>query len=322
MSDTIAQFPVTDEFLLKYGTTMPEGNVLVPTEKFHNVEILTPYCRFMFVNVDPPKEGRYNPETKQTGKAQAQITFLFHPAGIQQICDALEAVVTANFDPETRRTGQNGAEEVWSPTDLLYAPPGMPNPIINPLKDGTETWRNSNKPGLYEPQRGLFTMQGTLPVTDGSGNSQAPIYRDDGLNICPASKFYSGCYGRAVIRLSPYPRRGTSGYGKRGVSVYLQTVQGVFMVRGEPLGGFDKASAGLDRLQQGGSIEFDPAFVKSPLQASGATHGFAEAPQQQSAAQMVQQYAERPAAGGPIPPQPPAGQASTGIRPGTRPPGR
>jgi len=285
-------FPVTDPFLAKYGAIMPDTNKLELNPDFGNIELLTPYCRLSFVYFDPPKQGRQQRDGTTT-KTAASALLMFHPGGIEQIEQALQKIVDHNFNAE-QRVGPDGQPVVWTPSQLLLAPANMANAIINPLKNGTETWQGSAKPQLYENLRGLYTLNVTLPVTDQQGNPQAPVYLDEQGQPCPAKKFYSGCYARAVIRLSPYPRRGQQGFGKRGVSAYLQVMQ--FVANGERLGNFDAVAYGQSIVNQAGPVVVDPAFTApvpmqdQPQTAPAGVPGFPPPPQQQP------QYAS-PAAG-------------------------
>lgn len=286
MSATM-QFPVTDAFLLKYGAQMPPGNKLEVDPEYGNIELTTPYCRLSFVYFDPPKMGRMI--NGQMSKTSAQALLMFNPAGTVEIYNALLAIADNNFNPE-QRPGPDGNLVTWKPSDLLYAPAGM-NGIINPLKEGTEQWRNSAKPQLYEVQRGLFTLNATMPVTNGQGNPQSPIYLDEQAQPCSPRNFYAGCYARAIVRLSPYPRRGQQGFGKRGISAYLHLVQ--FVAHGERLGSFNALANGQERIGRAGAVPVDPAFTAPiPPQGhpAGAMPGFAAPP--------------------PLPPQPPAYQPS------------
>ena len=275
------QFPVTDQFLLQYGGLLPEGNQLEVDPEYGNMTITTPYSRFMFVHFAPPRPGKTNPDGSVT-KPSYQLCQMFNPAGISEIVTALDMIADNNFNEE-QRPGPDGRYVNWKPHDLLYAPPGM-NGLLNPLKDGTEIWRNSNKPQLYEVQRGLFILNSSLTTTNKEGNAQSPVYLDEAGQPCSPQKFYSGCYGRTIVRLAPYPRRGQQGFGKRGISAWLQHVQ--FACHGEKLGSFDSQAAGMEAFARAGTIAFDPAFVKSmPPQGPqgappGGVPGFAVPPQQ------------------------------------------
>ncbi len=212
-------FPVTDPFLLKYGTFLPQNREITVDPKWMTCDIVTAPGRFTYLNITEPRTPVIN---GQPGKPVFGGSIMLNPEGCSHVLQAIYAIAEKNWDPEQRIDPATGQPTKLTPSQLLTM--GLPHGIGMPLVDGTTYWRNNRNPQKYELWRGLYVI-GTNTPAETKGKPNAIICKDvRGERISPAA-IKSGDYGRYMIRLYPTPRRGAQGYGTNRVCALLQGVQ-------------------------------------------------------------------------------------------------
>ena len=304
--------------------TAPEQAIELDA-KFGSIRMFTPVGRFAYANVERPHSVQ-QPDGSR-GPEQFTITILMNPNTCGDLYRAICMVAENRFPPEQKPDPQQGgALRPYSASELLMLPRELGG-LHYPLRTGDSSYQR--EPAKYEQWRGLFFMNASMHAKSSQGSAQRPIYKDEkGFDIDP-SKFYSGCYGRLLVTLFPFPKLGAQGRGARGVGIGLNVVQ--FASHGEPMSTFNAGKDADARLAKVSGIAPNPNAPPPPNGGAptgyGPSHatpgsippgqpmsGFAAPPQQQP-----QQYQPQPGQAPGYAPQPQQYQPQPGQAPGYAP---
>lgn len=227
-----------DDYL--FAQKAPEQTIEYQPE-FYSARLVTPIGRLSYATLAKPKVIR-NPDGGQQ-PPKYTCTLLMNPDACEDLWEAVYWVADQTWRDqsipaalaaqkgiikadEAARLGNANVRVKGS--DLMVA--GI---LHCPLRDGNDTFiQDAVK---YASYRDTTFFNGS------ASEERRPYTCDEQGNAMEPEKLYSGCYARMFITLFAFPKPGQQSKGKRGVSVWLNSVQ--FARHGVKLAGFDSQAA-------------------------------------------------------------------------------
>lgn len=210
-----------------------------------HILLMTPVGLFLSINADEPRVFG-NKEADEDNKPVFGMSLGFAVTNenmlVRDIDKAINLMANTTW-PRVQIPHPNDLNRTIEVTGSELLEMGMLN---TPLNDGNDEYRRDFKKNAA--YRGLWYIRAKAFPTDMQGKSTPMYCQDSTGKEIPATEFYSGCYGRAVIKVKTYihPR------GGKGVNLHFTAVQ--LAAKGKPLFGFDRKAAARDAFAAAGPI--------------------------------------------------------------------